>query len=84
MTLIEASAILERHNQWRRGEVDSGAGTPAQVSVAIDMMIEAAARYEEVRKWNPRCFKEAYLVNLQTGKPFDEIVDERIKARAES
>jgi len=80
--LIEAAEILERHNSWRRGD-DSPQGNPKEIGIAIDMMNEAAARYEEVRKWNPRCFKEAYLVNLQTGKPFDEIVDERIKARAE-
>jgi len=48
MTLIEAIEILKRHNQWRRGEVDSGAGTPAQVSLAIDMVIDSAVIYKNI------------------------------------
>jgi hypothetical protein len=83
MRLIEAAEILERHNNWRRGD-DSPQGNPTEIGLAIDIVLKAAARYEEVRKWNPRCFKEAYLVNLRMGKFFDDIVDERIKARAEA
>lgn len=33
-------------------------------------------RYEKLRKLNPRQFAELYNINLKTGKPFDELVDE--------
>ena len=33
-------------------------------------------RYEKLRKLNPRQFEELYLKNIQTGKKFDDLVDE--------
>lgn len=35
-----------------------------------------ARRYREVRRWTPITFMNATQVNLKTGKPFDEIVDD--------
>lgn len=33
-------------------------------------------RYEEMRKWSPAVFINAWKLSQQTGKPFDEIVDQ--------
>ncbi len=42
----------------------------------LKYMYENSNRYEKLRKLNPRQFAELYGVNLNTGKPFDELVDE--------
>ena len=83
MILIDALEIIEKHNKWRRGD-DSVQGNPTEIGIAMDIVILAAARYEEVRKWNANTFVEIYRQNITTGQSFDEIVDERIKARAEA
>ena len=82
MILIDALEIIEKHNKWRRGD-DSPQGNPTEIGIAMDIVLLAAARYEEVRKWNPRIFKQTYQRNLSMGESFDGIVDEQIKARAE-
>lgn len=33
-------------------------------------------RYETVRRMNVQQFKDAWKLNIQTGKPFDEIIDQ--------
>lgn len=35
----------------------------------------AAQRYETARRMSPRQWAEAWQLNLTTGKPFDEIID---------
>lgn len=37
---------------------------------------EALERYDIVRRMNPRAFLEACNLNIQTGKPFDKIIDD--------
>ena len=34
-----------------------------------------AERYQIARKMNPLQWADAYQLNIQTGKPFDEIID---------
>jgi mRNA degradation ribonuclease J1/J2 len=36
---------------------------------------KAIARYELIRRLSPREFSDIYQLNISTGKPFDEIVD---------
>ena len=33
-------------------------------------------RYETARRMNPRAWSEAWMLNIATGKPFDEIIDD--------
>lgn len=40
MTLQEATYILEHYNKWRRGEVDELIYTPAQIGIALDIVIQ--------------------------------------------
>lgn len=62
-------------DEWNdRGGEDEGAVTPEAV--------RAAARYELVRTLSPRDFSAMWTENLQTGKPFDDLVDEKIAERA--
>jgi hypothetical protein len=35
-----------------------------------------AERYRTARQMNPRMWKEACMLNLSSGKPFDEIIDD--------
>lgn len=35
----------------------------------------AAKRYEIIRKMSPRAYSNAWELNIKTGKPFDEIID---------
>lgn len=34
------------------------------------------SRYETARRMDPRRWRDAWMLNLSTGKPFDEIIDE--------
>ena len=50
-------------------------------SLAIEQLSElrrAAQRYETARRMNPQRWKEAWELNITTGKPFEEIIDEQI------
>jgi len=82
MSVLDNIVFLDQYNQWRRG-ADIPQPAPAAVGAAIDSVCEAAARYEELRKMNPRQFAELYERNLH-GENFDVMVDELVKARAES
>lgn len=33
-------------------------------------------RYETARKMNPQQWADAWMLNIMTGKPFDEIIDD--------
>ena len=37
---------------------------------------QAAQRYETVRRMSPQAFADAWKLNISTGKPFDQIIDE--------
>lgn len=46
------------------------------VTAEFERIQTAAKRYETLRRLNPRQFADLYAKNLQTGTPFDELVDE--------
>lgn len=43
----------------------------------LDELRLAARRYEIARRLNPREWAAVWAENIQTGKPFDEIIDGR-------
>jgi hypothetical protein len=55
---------------------------PNQYKTAMDAAEEIERlrigyrRYETARLMNPRAWSEAWNLNITTGKPFDEIIDE--------
>ena len=49
-----------------------------EAEAAADEIVRLRAghdRYEVVRRMNVDAFRDAYVLNRRTGKPFDEIVD---------
>ena len=42
----------------------------------IDRLAAGYERYETARRMNPRQWADAWKLNISTGKPFDEIVDD--------
>ena len=44
--------------------------------VDIERLRIGHARYEAARRMNPRQWADAWHLNLTTGKPFDEIIDD--------
>jgi hypothetical protein len=47
--------------------------------LALEQLTELrqqARRYEIARRMNPRAWQEAFELCIQTGKPFDEIIDQ--------
>lgn len=54
---------------------DVCAGHPKAIE-ELRELYAAARRYEIVRRLNPEAYAMAYRVNITTGKPFDEIVDD--------
>lgn len=45
----------------------------------FETLISSHRRYEALRTLNPRQFADLYAKNLETGTPFDELVDQIIK-----
>jgi len=43
-----------------------------------------AARYEIIRKLNPRQFTELYRANMWDGRSFDDVVDELVARAAKN
>lgn len=52
--------------------------TPLYDGESYDEMKIGHERYETARRMNPRQWAEAWELNLKTGKPFDDIIDEMI------
>ena len=48
----------------------------AALYAEIDRLEAGHARYETARRMNPRQWADAWKLNISTGKPFDEIVDD--------
>lgn len=42
----------------------------------IESLARGNDRYETARLLNPRAWQEAWQLNVSSGKPFDEIIDE--------
>jgi hypothetical protein len=42
----------------------------------LNALIEDAQRYRIVRQMKPKEFDAAWWLNIRTGKPFDQIIDE--------
>ena len=53
---------------------DVAAGHPLAEQELAELRL-AAERYETARRMNPRQWADAWQLNIQTGKPFDEIID---------
>lgn len=53
---------------------DVAAGHPRAIEELAELRL-AAERYETARRMNPRQWCDAWKLNLTTGKPFDEIID---------
>lgn len=54
---------------------DISSGHPLAMEELLRLRI-AYKRYETARRMNPRQWAEAWKLNLTTGKPFDEIIDD--------
>lgn len=68
-------------NEQPNREVDRQA--LAELCAEFDRLEIGHNRYETVRRMNPQQWADAYHQNLETGKPFDEIID-GINADAEA
>ena len=42
----------------------------------LERIIIGNERYEKVRRLTPRDFYQAWKLNISTGKPFDDIIDD--------
>ena len=71
---------LEKHNSWRRG-ADVKMQIPDAIGIAIDEVLKAAKRYEEIRTWTVPKFQDIYIENCRTEIPFDDLVDREIADR---
>ena len=67
----------------KRTKVGPGAADFLAAAVLLESLtarvaeLEAAAdRYETVRRLNVPQFRDAFVLNTRTGKPFDEIIDD--------
>ena len=40
MTTKQAISILKKYNKWRRGDCDTKMQSPAQIGLAIDVVVE--------------------------------------------
>lgn len=49
MKLSKAIEILEKHNHWRRAEVDCKMVNPKELGIAIDTILEYCKK--GVKKW---------------------------------
>ncbi|MGL4648071.1 MAG: hypothetical protein ACRC1H_01585 [Caldilineaceae bacterium] len=49
-------------------------GTLGALMLEVERMRAGHDRYEIVRRMNVDAFRDAYVLNRRTGKPFDEIV----------
>lgn len=84
--------MLRKSTSWRRFKLPrTGPGTlmlnkkdPMTSTRKNDPNADAlnARRYEHVRKMSAHAFAELYQKNLQTGIPFDQLVDEQRTAAA--
>ena len=74
---------LEQHNVWRRRDGDEPIEmvNPTVLGIAIDEVVKAAKRYEEVRLWSVPAFKEIYCRSIAEGLSFDGLVDAEIAKR---
>lgn len=71
---------LEQHNAWRRG-ADVPEVNPTYLGIAIDEVLMAAKRYEEVRLWSTPAFIDICAESIKTGASFDSLVDREIAKR---
>lgn len=53
---------------------DVSAGHPRAIEELTELRLNAE-RYETARRMNPRQWAAAWEINITTGKPFDEIID---------
>ena len=53
---------------------DVVAGHPVAMNELAELRL-AAERYETARRMNPRQWADVWKLNISTGKPFDEIID---------
>ena len=61
-------------------EIEALESELAQLRAKVEGMRVAAERYEIVRRLNVEEFKAIYMHNLQTGTPFDNLIDARKEA----
>lgn len=80
MTLGDAIHALKSHQCWRMG-ADIEMLHPKAISMALDLVIEAAERYQFVRTLRPYDFQRITdLVAVGNGR-FDDLVDEAMKPK---
>ena len=66
--------LVRRCDVWR-DKAHSQRAALARLQAEAEALRNDAERYRQVRKWSPVTFTNAWQLNIQTGKPFDEIVD---------
>lgn len=74
--ILARFAELERERDEARAAAEKEFGNVMALSAARDAYRADAERYEVVRCMTPRQFQDAWTLNLRTGKPFDEIIDD--------
>lgn len=73
---IEALTKLLQEGEQGFGRVLIATSDDAEVGSEIERLREGHARYEIARRMNPQQWAAAWKLNLSTGKPFDEIIDD--------
>lgn len=71
--------IVERLRQKATEDTSPGAWFGCYLMDAaaeIERLRVGHERYETARRMNPRAWADAWQLNLTTGKPFDEIIDD--------
>ena len=48
----------------------------AELRAQVEQYRQGHERYETARRMNPQQWKDAWKLNVSTGKPFDEIIDD--------
>lgn len=57
-------------------DLDDVAAQSQLAMVELEQLRKGFNRYETARRMNPRAWAAAWELNIKTGKPFDQIIDE--------
>lgn len=72
----ELIELAEMHGWHSESAYERAKAAHAKLSDSLTALVSCAERYEIARRMNPQQWKAAWALNLETGKPFDQIIDE--------
>ncbi len=62
--------------EYAKETIDELRATVAKLTAELEGMRKKADRYEIIRRFNAPQFADVLKLNISTGKPFDEIIDD--------